>query len=139
MTFTMARQVLVELARSFDVSPSRYSGGDRLDYAAFARLQTGLGAMGLEWMSVGDTEETLADLRATYEPLLDGLSRYLLLPLPGWMSDDRATDNWGSGHRGLIAARLVQQLADEARSPPSQVAEASASKRWKRTRGRLKR
>jgi hypothetical protein len=27
MTFTMARQILVEMAKSFDVSPSRYTGG----------------------------------------------------------------------------------------------------------------
>ena len=33
MTFTMARQILVEMARSFGVAPSRYTGGDRLNHA----------------------------------------------------------------------------------------------------------
>ena len=39
MTFTMARQVVVEMARSFRVSPSRYEGGDRLPEQAFAQME----------------------------------------------------------------------------------------------------
>ena len=42
MTFTMARQVVVEMARSFGVQPSRYTGGDRLDPAAYNREIEGL-------------------------------------------------------------------------------------------------
>src|SRR5271166_2376400 len=39
MTFTMGRQILVEMARSFGVTPSRYTGGDRLDHTTFLRLE----------------------------------------------------------------------------------------------------
>jgi hypothetical protein len=46
--------------------------------------------------------ETLAALRATYEPLLKGLSSYLLLPLPGWAADPAAGDHWERGPGGLI-------------------------------------
>jgi len=42
MTFIMARQILVEMAQSFGVRPSRYTGGDRLDHPAFLQLQRGL-------------------------------------------------------------------------------------------------
>src|SRR5438445_3808764 len=83
MTFTMARQVLVEMTRSFDVPPSRYTGGDRLDHGAFVQFERELAEAGFEW-NTPDAEELLVALRATYEPLLDGLASYLLLPLQGW-------------------------------------------------------
>ena len=38
MTFAMARQVVVEMARSLAVTPSRFDGGDRLPPAEFERL-----------------------------------------------------------------------------------------------------
>jgi len=38
MTFAMARQVVVEIARSFRVAPSRYNGGDRLPVSAQPQL-----------------------------------------------------------------------------------------------------
>jgi hypothetical protein len=83
MTFTMGRHVLVEMAQSSRITPSRYTGGDRLDHAAFLQLQRDLNEAGYSWND-SDAEEILADLRATYEPLLDGLARYLLLTLPEW-------------------------------------------------------
>jgi Ion channel len=112
MTFTMARQVLVEMARSFQVAPSRYDGGDRLQAEDYARLEAAFAEAGLAWKGGTEARATLAALRATYEPLLDGLASYLLIALPGWIGDDGATDHWERGHRGLIAARLVEQLAD---------------------------
>ena len=110
LTFTMARQVLVEMAQSFGVEPSRYSGGDRLDTAAYDRLEELLHEAGVNWDGGPDARETLAALRATYEPLLDGLSRHLLAPLSGWLPDG-ARDNWERGHRGMIASRLVEELS----------------------------
>jgi hypothetical protein len=109
MTFTMARQILVEMAESFDVEPSRYSGGDRLDHAAFLRLEQDLAEAGFSWETL-DAEELLAALRATYEPLLDGLASYLLLPLPGWSVSGGARDHWVRGPRGTLARRLVEEL-----------------------------
>ena len=111
MTFAMARQVIVEMARSFAISPSRYDGGDRLPHADFERMETTLLQAGLNWKQDPNTEETLAALRATYEPLLDGLAGALLLVLPGWIATAGATDHWQRGHRGLIASRLIEQLS----------------------------
>ena len=111
MAFTMARQVLVEMAHSFRVQPSRYDGGDRLAADAYARLEHLLVNCGVDWQPGESGRETLAALRATYEPLLDGLSRYLLLNLPGWLPDEESGDNWQKGPRGLIAGRLIDELA----------------------------
>jgi hypothetical protein len=114
MTFTMARQVLVEMARSVGATPSRYDGGDRLGDPDYARLQAAFARVGLECCADADARETLALLRATYEPLLDGLAVHLLLTLPGWVADEGATDHWERGHRGMIARRLVEELSGTA-------------------------
>jgi len=114
MTFTMARQILVELARSLGVSPSRYDGGDRLPHDAYARMLAIFAEVGLVWGGGPNAEETLAALRATYEPLLDGLGAALLLPLSEWIAAEDAADHWEGGHRGLIASRLIAQLSDRA-------------------------
>ena len=111
MTFTMARQVVVELARSFRIPPSRYDGGNRLDSEAYARLILVFEQSGLAWSGGAHAEETLAALRATYEPLLDGLCRHLLVPLPGWTASDEDADHWERGPRGLIASHLIEQLS----------------------------
>jgi len=47
----------------------------------------------LAWMEDPGARDILAALRATYEPLLDGLSRRLLLPLPGWMPAGKVVDH----------------------------------------------
>jgi len=99
MTFTMGRHILIEMAQSFRLTPSRYTGSDRLDHAGFLQLQGDLTEAGYSWNNT-DPEEILADLRATYEPLLNGLARYLLLTLPEWNLRDTARDHWVRGPRG---------------------------------------
>lgn len=136
MTFTMARQVMVEMARSLRVRPSRYDGGNRLPREAYTQLETRLCEAGLTWNGGIDGEETLAALRATYEPLLDGLASALVLTLPGWLPADNAADHWKSGHRGLIASRLIEQLTDRVESNGSPRREGGVAGRL---RARLRR
>ncbi len=135
MTFTMARQVLVEMARSFDVAPSRYNGGDRLGAATYARMQEELISAGVGWVQGEDTRETLAALRATYEPLLDGLAERLLLSLPPWIADADAVDHWHRGHRGLMARRLLEELSGR---PAPLAPKPVEGPRWRKLRARLK-
>ncbi len=122
MTFTMARQVMVEIARSMRVEPSRYEGGERLTHADYGRLEALLVGAGLAYHGGQDAEETLAALRATYEPLLDSLASALLLKLPEWIAAEDATDHWQRGHRGLIASRLIEQLSQREGREATQVA-----------------
>ncbi len=112
MTFSMARQVVVEMARSFHLEPSRFDGGDRLPAASLERMEAAFAEAGLVWDGGPDSRGTFLALRATYEPLLDGLSRHLRLPLPGWVPEEGATDHSEMGHRGLLARRLIEQLAE---------------------------
>jgi hypothetical protein len=112
MTFSVARQVVVEMARSFRIAPSRFDGGDRLGAAEHARMEAAFAEAGLAWEGGAEARAALQALRATYEPLLDGLARHLLLVLPDWIPDPAAADHWERGHRGLLARRLVEQLAE---------------------------
>jgi hypothetical protein len=137
MTFAMARQVVVEMARSFGVAPSRYDGGDRLETADYLRMETIFAESGLNWQGGPGGQETLAALRATYEPLLDGLSSALLLPIPGWIAADDASDHWQGGHRGLIASRLIALLADH--DAKDAVAPDDGGRMAQRLRARLNR
>ncbi len=135
MTFAMARQVIVEMARSFDIKPSRYDGGDRLPHEEYERMEAILIKAGITWASGQQTEENLAALRATYEPLLDGLRLALLLTLPTWIAAEDAADHWQRGHRGMIARRLIEQLSARANDGP----EPKASRFAQRVRSRLSR
>ena len=119
MTFTMARQVVVEMARTLGVQPTPFQGFDRLPADDYAALQTLLVGSGLKWTSDEEGARTLAALRATYEPLLAGLATLLLLPLPGWMAALDAADHWQDGHRGVMASRLIKQLSDRNDVPPA--------------------
>ncbi len=80
-----------------------------------------------------DAQQTLAALRATYEPLLDALANRLVLRLPPWISDGDAPDNWQVGHRGVLATRLVEQLAVQADPQDAQ----TTGRLWRRMRARL--
>ncbi len=134
MTFSMCRQIVVEMARSFRIAPSRYDGGDRLPSDAYARMLDAFRQADLDWEGSEDAEATLLALRATYEPLLDGLARHLLLTLPGWVPDAAAADHWEHGHRGLLARRLVEQLADRGEAP----APSGEANIWRALRRRLR-
>jgi Ion channel len=131
MTFTMARQILVEMARSFRLAPSRFTGGDRLDHMAFLRLERKLADAGFTW-ETAEAEELLAALRATYEPLLDGLASYLLLPLPSWVVDEEVPDHWARGPRGTLAQRLVDEVLMLADTTVAH--DRAGQPRWRRLR-----
>jgi hypothetical protein len=136
MTFMMARQILTQMAQSFGLAPSRYTGGDRLDHAGFLQLKGNLAAAGLELDD--DVEEILAALRATYEPLLDGLAVYLMLPLPNWSASGGARDHWTRGPRGTLARRLVEELSEQDGGDIRTGTAFSNANRWRRLRARLR-
>ena len=137
MTFEVMRQVAVEMARSFRIAPSRFTGGNRLSPEAAQRLRAVLAEAGVTMAATDEALEALGALRATYEPLLDGLAQYLLLALPEWLPNEDAADHWTRGHRGLIAERLLDQLT---RMPDGALtgSEAEPSSPWRRLRARLR-
>jgi hypothetical protein len=117
MTFAMARHVVVEMGRSLHVAPKR-NPPNRLSHEDFLRIEDLFQAAGVKWSGGAGAEETLAALRATYEPMLHSLADYLLIPLPPWVAGEgEGADHWEQGRRGSIASRLVEDLS--ARTDPN--------------------
>ncbi len=121
MTFAMLRQVVVEIARSLRVSAVRTIDHDRMVPEDVPKLISLLEEVGLVWNGGLGAAETLNAVRGTYEPLLVGLSAYLLIPLPGWFAVDESPDHWEKGPRGIIARRLISGLAAGTLAPDAQI------------------
>jgi hypothetical protein len=102
------------------------------------QLQRGLTEAGYNWNN-SDSEEILAHLRATYEPLLDGLARYLLLTLLEWNLRDAARDHWVRGPRGTLARRLIDDLSERVPDCQTHHRQSKANSRWRRVRSRFRR
>src|SRR5213080_2317324 len=93
LTFKMARHALVDISQIFNTSPVK-NDGLRLSSEQLAELQSALRGYSVELSSEPGDERTLEELREMYEPYTQVLSQYLLMPLPGWMPQKRASDNW---------------------------------------------
>jgi hypothetical protein len=135
MTFSIARQVVVELSRSFRIVPSRYDGGDRLSATAYAWMEIAFAEAGLAWEGGAEAQEALQALRATYEPLVDGLAQHLLIVVTDFVPDELSADHWERGHRGILARRLVEQLVERP-SPRDKTGEDVTL--WRNLRRRLR-
>jgi hypothetical protein len=85
--------------------------------------------------TTAEAEELLAALRATYEPLLDGLASHLLLSLPEWGVHDDPRDHWARGPRGTLARRLVDEVLLAGTAGDR---DAGGHLRWRRLRSRLR-
>ena len=136
MTFTMARQVLVEMSQSFGIAPTPFDGGDRLPDEEYVRMVASFADAELEWDDGPEVQGTLAALRATYEPLMDGLARYLLLDVPSWLPGEGAVDHWERGHRGMIARRLIDELGE--RGARQATEDTSGKRLWRQRRKRVR-
>jgi hypothetical protein len=95
LTFAMARHAAVDLSRVFHLPP-RPDEADRLPPAELARLRERLAAAGLALREGPAFDEKLRRLRRMYEPYMNALGTFLLMPLPPWVSPEGARDNWQS-------------------------------------------
>jgi len=93
LTFAMARHAIIDISLIFGADPVE-EDGNRLPPETLKRIRDTLTAAGIPLQS-GDAADTeLADIRATYEPFVIALSRRFLFPLPPWVADPSAVDNW---------------------------------------------
>ena len=133
LTFKMTRHAVVDLAQVFNTSPVK-NDGYRLDEPELARLRTTLGQSGLVLRNEPGDTNTLAELREMYEPYIEVLSDYLLMPLPGWLPKKKATDNWQTSAWEVTAPAREEpfkkcMLEDSARRKLRNVAAASESRK----------
>ncbi|MFI5273379.1 MAG: two pore domain potassium channel family protein, partial [Ktedonobacterales bacterium] len=96
-TFAMARHAAVDLAQVFHTpSPRMFAADGRLPPAERARLQDLLVVVGAVSGTGkgGGVQSRLDELRALYEPYMEGLAEYLLMNLPPWAPAPGALDDW---------------------------------------------
>jgi hypothetical protein len=95
LTFAMARHAVVDLAQNFNISPP-VPVRDRLPPASFTVLGKMLIETDLNVRYSGETEQKLSELRRMYEPYVEALSDYLLIPVPHWFQENVTRDSWQS-------------------------------------------
>jgi hypothetical protein len=93
LTFAMARHVVVDLAQVVQVRPIE-PGVDRLTPDRRVVLLGELEKAGLTLHDSQSIEARLAKLRPLYEPFVNALSHYLILPLPPIWAEGAVVDNW---------------------------------------------
>ena len=93
LTFAMARHTVVDLSQIFNSSPREWKDG-RLPAEELARLRRSLAADAVPLREGADADEQLAKLRRMYEPYVTSLAAHLAMPLPPWIHERDAVDNW---------------------------------------------
>ncbi|HEV2461224.1 MAG TPA: potassium channel family protein [Ktedonobacterales bacterium] len=134
VTFAIARHAAVDLAQVFRVARPRVAAADgRLSPDEHARLKDLLKTAGVgssagkhgEGSLVGEVERVegqlnmLKELRALYEPYIEGLAEYLLMDLPPWVPTPGALDDWQTTAEGLTAPSIAS-LVSRQRAPAEQ-------------------
>ena len=118
LTFAMARHALVDLAQIFSLQPVT-DAGDRLPQDQYQKLRDLLCESGVSVCRDQQTSERLSVMRSLYEGYAEALSRFLLMPLPPWVSERPHKDNWQT------VAKLRKQ-AEDANATPEATAEHAA-------------
>lgn len=110
-TFAMARHAAVDLAQVFHTSSLKLGSSDgRLPPADRARLMDILAAVGVAsgtGTGGGVAERKLDELRALYEPYMEGLAEYLLMALPPWVPEPDRLDDWQTTADGVTAPAIA--------------------------------
>jgi hypothetical protein len=89
----MARHAAVDLALVFHLEP-KPPFPSRLPEGELEALCKALRDAGLTVRDVRDVDLRLAPLRALYEPYVNALASFLLMPLPAWRGEEGTRDNW---------------------------------------------
>ncbi len=93
LTFAIARHAVVDLCAVFRLEPMARPV-DRLPPAEEQRLEAALTAVGVRLRADEASVVKFRTLRARYEPYVQALSSFLLMPLPDWVGPERTNDTW---------------------------------------------
>jgi len=93
LTFAMARHAVVDLCAVFRLKPTP-PAVDRLPPSEEKRLESFLAAVDVRFPTDEAAAAKFRDLRATYEPYVQALSSFLIMPLPEWVPPEGGKDSW---------------------------------------------
>ncbi|MGZ6392403.1 MAG: ion channel, partial [Ktedonobacterales bacterium] len=120
-TFAMARHAAVDLAQVFHTSsPKMGPAAGRLPPAERARLMELLAAVGVTYNggAGGGVASRLDELRALYEPYMEGLAEYLLMALPPWTPEPGRLDDWQTTAEGVTAPSIAALVPHKQTTAP---------------------
>lgn len=111
LTFAIARHAVVDLCAVFSLVP-RPPTPERLPPEMLEHLERFLSKAEVRLKSDEGAMTKFSALRALYEPQVEALSRFLLMPLPDWVPSADSSDNWertggGAVHLGGRGTDLV--------------------------------
>ncbi len=109
VTFAMARHAVVDLTKVFLLEP-RSPEPNRLSSSDFARLVRLLDEAGRPPADAAETEHRLGPLRRSYEPYVNALACFLLMPLPAWVPPQQPAGTPGPSER-LPGVKTVTEPA----------------------------
>jgi hypothetical protein len=112
LTFAMARHALIDLGHVFHLeAKAKIAEGhdDRLPAVEFARLCEVLGDIGMRMCGDTASSSRLRTIRMLYEPHAIALSEYLRMPLPTWIPEPTAKDQWRTIAKLRLEAEAVLQ------------------------------
>ncbi len=109
LTFAMSRHAVVDLSQVFHVPPIA-PDPNRRPTERLRALREHLKAAGLKLKGGEAMDHRLDELRGMYEPFVNALSHYLLLPVPPVFSEEEPVDNWQTS-AWMRRARGFGQLA----------------------------
>jgi hypothetical protein len=93
LTFAMARHAVVDLCAVFRLKPTP-PAVDRLPPPEERRLASFVATVGVRLSTDAAAIAKFNALRATYEPYVEALSSFLIMPLPRWVPPEGAHDSW---------------------------------------------
>src|ERR1051326_6806687 len=93
LTFAIARHAVVDLANVFNTKP-HHPSHDRLPNEELMLMRVNLESLDIHLKDGDAATEKLDRLRNMYEPYVNALSKYLLMPLPAWEVASKTADNW---------------------------------------------
>jgi hypothetical protein len=105
LTFAIARHAVVDLCSVFHRPPIP-PPADRLPPSELIRLRRFLSESGIHLSEGEAAESKLAALRLMYEPYVNSLSQFLIMPLPDWIPPEDARENWRASGSGLRRASI---------------------------------
>jgi len=100
LTFAIARHAVVDLCAVFHRMPLPLDA-DRLPPAEFVRLRQVLSEFEIRIRDDVAVEPKLRSLRGMYEPYVNALGQFLIMPLPDWIPPADARENWRASASGL--------------------------------------
>jgi hypothetical protein len=104
-TFSALRRTLDEVSDALQVPELPDATARVFDQPAIQQLHRGMGRLYADWAPDGSALDAITRLRGSYEPRLNALASYLLLPLPEWAGNTtREGDAFG---RDAVVDRLT--------------------------------